>query len=745
MKQKFNVITSTCVPLPLENVDTDQIIPARFLKATTREEKFFGDNLFRDWRYNSDGTVNKDFVLNDPTYSGCILVAGKNFGSGSSREHAAWAIAGYGFRVVISSFFADIHKNNELNNFVLPVVVSEDFLQELFLTIQNDPKTEVEVDLPNQRVTNKATGRSEQFDINGYKKHCLMNGLDDIDFLVQNKDKIEAWECNATLRHSCRRTAQQINSYKRIAPLVEIMDSTLRDGEQTNGVSFLPHEKLVMARKLLHEVNVDRIEVASARVSDGEKEAVSMICRYARQIDRLDSVEVLGFVDGGLSVDWIADCGGRTINLLAKGSLKHCTQQLHKTPEEHIADIKKEVEYAHSKGLSVNLYLEDWSNGMKDSPEYVYQLMDALTSPNPSQGEGLGSSPWGRLGGVSRFMLPDTLGVMNPLQVVEYFRKMMKRYPQTHFDFHAHNDYDLAVSNSLAAVLSGAKGLHVTVNGLGERCGNAPLASVQVILKDQFHAKTNINEEQLNDISRMVESFSGIAVAPNQPIVGEHVFTQVAGVHADGDTKDQLYFNELMPERFGRKREYALGKQSGKANIAKNLEELGLELTPEQTRRVTQRITELGDKKEIVTQEDLPYIVSDVLKHDGSEDKVKLISYVVSTAYGLKPGANIKVEINGKQYDGSAVGDGQYDAFVKALRYIYKKYLNRTFPILANYQVTIPPGGRTDALVQTVISWHHDGGLLRTRALDADQTEAAIKATFKMLNIIENEQNLTTK
>ena len=194
MKQKFNIITSTCVPLPLENVDTDQIIPARFLKATTREESFFGDNLFRDWRYNADGTPNKDFVLNDPAYSGCILVAGKNFGSGSSREHAAWAIAGYGFRVVISSFFADIHKNNELNNFVLPVVVSEDFLAELFQSIQSDPKTLVEVDLPRQMVTNMATGRSEQFEINGYKKHCLMNGLDDIDFLVANKDKIEQWE-----------------------------------------------------------------------------------------------------------------------------------------------------------------------------------------------------------------------------------------------------------------------------------------------------------------------------------------------------------------------------------------------------------------------------------------------------------------------------------------------------------------------------------------------------------------------
>ncbi len=542
-------------------------------------------------------------------------------------------------------------------------------------------------------------------------------------------------------------TAQQVNSYQRMAPFVEIMDSTLRDGEQTNGVSFLPHEKLVMARKLLYDVNVDRIEVASARVSEGEREAVTRICAFAEKVGLLERVEVLGFVDGGKSVDWIKECGGRVINLLAKGSLKHCTQQLRKTPEMHISDIRREVEYAVQQGLSVNLYLEDWSNGMKDSPEYVYQLMDALTL-NEAVPEDSAQSTQAKAGApkgtvaklkIQRFMLPDTLGVMNPLQVIEYFRKMLKRYPDVHFDFHAHNDYDLAVSNSLAAVLSGARGLHVTVNGLGERCGNAPMASVQAILKDQFHAKTSIVENQLNDLSRMVESFSGITVAPNQPIVGENVFTQVAGVHADGDSKNKLYYNELVPERFGRKREYALGKNSGRANIAKNLEELGLELTPEQTRRVTERITELGDKKEIVTQEDLPYIVSDVLKHDGSEDRVKLISYVVSTAYGLKPGANIKVEINGHQYDGSAVGDGQYDAFVKALRYIYKKYLNRTFPILANYQVTIPPGGRTDALVQTVISWHYKDGLLRTRGLDADQTEAAIKATFKMLNIVENE------
>ena len=517
-------------------------------------------------------------------------------------------------------------------------------------------------------------------------------------------------------------TAEQVNRYNRIRPFVEIMDSTLRDGEQTNGVSFLPHEKLMIARMLLRDLNVDRVEVASARVSEGEKEAVSTICRYARQIDMLERVEVLGFIDGNKSTDWIYSCGCRTVNLLAKGSLKHCTQQLHKTPEAHIEDIRQAVRYARSLQMTVNLYLEDWSNGMKDSPLYVYQLMDALCDS-----------------GVRRFMLPDTLGIMNPLQCIEYFRKMIKRYPDTHFDFHAHNDYDLAVSNSLAAVLSGAKGLHVTVNGLGERCGNAPLSSVQVILKDHFQAKTNIREDRLNDISRLVEGYSGIAVAPNQPIIGDNVFTQVAGVHADGDKKDNLYCNDLVPERFGRKREYALGKNSGKANIAKNLEELGLELTPEQTRRVTQRITELGDKKELVTQEDLPFIVSDVLKHDAPEDKVKLVSYVVSTAYGLKPGANIKVEINGQQYEASATGDGQYDAFVKSLRYIYKKYLGRTFPLLQNYAVSIPPGGRTDALVQTVITWNDNGRQLRTRGLDADQTEAAIKATFKMLNIVENE------
>ena len=501
------------------------------------------------------------------------------------------------------------------------------------------------------------------------------------------------------------------------------MDCTLRDGEQTSGVSFLPHEKLMVARMLLGDVNVNRIEVASARVSEGEKEAVRMICRYAESVGKLNRVEVLGFVDGGKSIDWIDECGCKVINLLAKGSLKHCTHQLKKTPEEHIDGIYESLTLAMQKGMAVNLYLEDWSSGMKDSPDYVFKMMDALVES-----------------GIKRFLLPDTLGILNPMEVTKFFGQMVERYPDTNFEFHAHNDYDLAVANSLAAVVSGASGLHVTVNGLGERCGNAPLASVQAILKDQLDIETSIREDRLGEISRLVEGYSGIAIAPNQPIVGENVFTQVAGVHADGDNKDNLYCNNLVPERFGRKREYALGKNSGRANIAKNLELLGLELTPEQTRRVTQRITELGDRKEIVTQEDLPFIVSDVLKHSAPEDKIKLVSYMVSLAYGLRPMATVKVEIDGKQYEDNALGDGQYDAFVKAMRKIYRERLGRTFPTLENYAVSIPPGGRTDALVQTVITWRSGEKILRTRGLDADQTEAAIKATIKMLNIVEQEQ-----
>ena len=338
---------------------------------------------------------------------------------------------------------------------------------------------------------------------------------------------------------------------------------------------------------------------------------------------------------------------------------------------------------------------------------------------------------------IRRFMLPDTLGILNPLETMDFMHQMVKRYPDMHFDFHAHNDYDLAVSNVLAAVFSGATGLHTAINGLGERAGNAPLASVQAILKDHFNAQTNINEEQLNRVAHMVESYSGIAIPPNKPITGSAVFTQVAGVHADGDNKQGLYQNALLPERFGRRREYALGKSSGKANIRMNLEELGLDLSEEDMKKVTARIIELGDKKEHVTQEDLPFIIRDVLKHGEQEERVRLLSYMVSTAYGLRPMAQVRLQIDGEIYEESAQGDGQYDAFVRAVRHIYRDRLGRPFPWLSNYSVTIPPGGRTDALVQTTIEWVFEEKTYRTHALDADQTEAAIKATIQLLNIIE--------
>ncbi len=498
------------------------------------------------------------------------------------------------------------------------------------------------------------------------------------------------------------------------------MDTTLRDGEQTSGVSFMPHEKLMICRALLEDLHVDRVEVASARVSDGELDAVKRVTRWAEAKGMIDRIEVLGFVDGGKSLEWLLRAGACTLNLLCKGSRRHCEGQLGKTCLQHADDVRRNIEMAIQRGVTVNVYLEDWSGGMQTDEDYVFQLVDALIDLP-----------------VCRIMLPDTLGLLNPLNTLDYIRHMVARYPDVHFDFHAHNDYDLAVSNVLAAVFGGAKGLHTAINGLGERAGNAPLASVQAILKDHFNAFTNINEGELNKVARMVESYSGIAIPPNKPITGSAVFTQVAGVHADGDEKNRLYQNALQPERFGRRREYALGKSSGQASLRLNLEALGLDLSDDDMKKVTDRITELGDKKEHVTQEDLPFIIRDVLRHSEANDSVLLISYMVSTAYGLRPMAQVRLQVNGAIYEESAQGDGQYDAFVRAVRHIYRDRLGRPFPWLSNYCVTIPPGGRTDALVQTTIEWVFEEKTYRTHALDADQTEAAIKATIKLLNIIE--------
>lgn len=501
---------------------------------------------------------------------------------------------------------------------------------------------------------------------------------------------------------------------------IEIMDTTLRDGEQTSGVSFAVKEKLSIARLLLEELHVDRIEIASARVSEGEAEAARRICAWAAEKNLLDRIEVLGFVDKGVSLQWIADAGGRVINLLTKGSLRHCTLQLRKTPEEHLSDIRDAIARAGAMGIGVNIYLEDWSNGMLNSPEYVYALMDGLKGEN-----------------IRRFMLPDTLGILNPYNTFDFCADMIARYPGLHFDFHAHNDYDLAVANVAAAVKAGVRGIHTTVNGLGERAGNAPLSSVIAVLNDQLKVENSIVEARINHVSRMVETYTGIHLPANQPIVGENVFTQCAGIHADGDNKDNLYYNELLPERFGRVREYALGKTSGKANIRKNLESLGIDLDEESMRKVTERIIELGDRKEAVTAEDLPYIIADVLKQDTPDTSIRILNYSLSLAQGLHPTAVLKIEIHGNAYEESSTGDGQYDAFMRALRKIYKEQLKRDFPMLINYTVSIPPGGRTDAFVQTFITWEYHGERFKTRGLDADQTESAIKATIKMLNRLE--------
>jgi (R)-citramalate synthase len=507
---------------------------------------------------------------------------------------------------------------------------------------------------------------------------------------------------------------------------LEIMDTTLRDGEQTSGVSFSASEKLTIAQLLLQEVKVDRIEIASARVSEGEFQAVRKITDWARENDLIDRIEVLTFVDGDVSVNWMLKAGAKVMNLLAKGSLNHLKYQLKKTPAEHFADIAQVIELARSVGIDSNIYLEDWSNGMRNSRAYVFEFLDFL-STQP----------------VKRILLPDTLGVLTPAESYEFVKSIVDRYPGRHFEFHAHNDYDLGTANVLEAVRAGVQGLHLTVNGMGERAGNAPLASAIAVLKDFVpEVETSVVEQSLYSVSKLVETFSGVRIPANKPIVGENVFTQTAGIHADGDKKNNLYFSNLMPERFGRKRLYALGKTSGKANIEKNLQELGLKLSDEDLKKVTQRIIELGDRKEMVTREDLPYIISDVLDSSTIEEKVVILNYVLTHSKNLNPSATLQVRIEDQVYEENAQGDGQYDAFMNALKKIYARR-QICLPMLTDYTVRIPPGGKTDALCETIITWSINNKEVKTRGLDSDQTVSAIQATQKMLNLISSSAEAT--
>ncbi|GAC1440426.1 MAG: alpha-isopropylmalate synthase regulatory domain-containing protein [Sediminibacterium sp.] len=500
---------------------------------------------------------------------------------------------------------------------------------------------------------------------------------------------------------------------------IEIMDTTLRDGEQTSGVSFSASEKLTIAQLLLTEVKVDRIEIASARVSEGEFQAVKNITEWANANGLIDKIEVLTFVDGETSIDWMLQSGAKVMNLLTKGSLNHLTHQLKKTPEQHFAEVGEAIALAQKNNIACNVYLEDWSNGMRHSKEYVFQYLDFLTRQP-----------------VKRILLPDTLGVLIPSETREYISVIVQRYPGIHFDFHAHNDYDLGIANVLEAVNAGASGLHLTINGMGERAGNAPLASAIAVLNDYVRdVKTTVVEESLYSVSKLVETFSGFRIPANKPIVGENVFTQTAGIHADGDKKNKLYFNDLMPERFGRQRKYALGKMSGKANIENNLQQLGIQLAEADLKKVTQRVIELGDRKEVVTQSDLPYIISDVLDSSRIEEKVHIDNYVLTHSKDLRPSVTLRININGDIFEEHAQGDGQYDAFMNALKLIYKKK-QAELPLLTDYTVRIPPGGKSDALCETIITWDYKGKEFKTRGLDSDQTVSAIIATNRMLNLL---------
>lgn len=497
---------------------------------------------------------------------------------------------------------------------------------------------------------------------------------------------------------------------------IQLMDTTLRDGEQTRSVSFTPDEKVNIAKALLKKLGVDRIEVASATVSAGEKAAVTTINQWAAAEGYAGQVEILGFVDHKRSVDWIRETDGQTINLLTKGSELHCRKQLNKTLNEHLSDIQKTVEYAISKGLSVNMYLEDWSNGYKNSPDYVFAMMDALQDS-----------------GISHYLLPDTLGVLGPDEVYAGMKDMLDRYPNSLFDFHPHNDYGLATANVMAAVRAGISAIHCTINCLGERAGNASLAEVAVVLKDKMGMDLSINEQHIIDLSTMVENFSGKWVSANTPIVGKDVFTQTAGIHADGDHKAGLYESELNPMRFDRKRSYALGKMSGKASLLKNLEALDLSLSEEVQKKVLKRIVELGDSKQTITPDDLPFIIADVMESKDYQH-IQLLDCSIASSLNQESTVSIQVEMEGETHKASGTGNGGFDAFINAINKVLKKK-DYTLPKLQDYEIRIPKGGETNALTECIITWQTNGKNLRTRGVHANQVYASVHAALRVINL----------
>lgn len=497
---------------------------------------------------------------------------------------------------------------------------------------------------------------------------------------------------------------------------ISLMDTTLRDGEQTQGVSFSANEKVNIARALLQSLKVDRIEVASACVSDGEQQAVAKICDWASEEGLVDRIEILGFVDYKRSVDWIKKAGGSVINLLAKGSEKHCREQLGRDLTSHIDDISRTVEYALERQLRVNMYLEDWSSGFSESRDYVYGLVSGTQDL-----------------GISHYLLPDTLGLFSPQEVFDSLKKMKEQFPNEEFDFHPHNDYGLATANVIAAIEAGIDNIHCTVNCLGERAGNASLAEVAVVIRDKLGIDLSIDETQITLVSRMVENFSGKWIAANTPVVGADVFTQTAGIHADGDMKGNLYVSRLTPERFDRKRSYALGKMSGKASLVNNLEELGISLSEEDQAKVLQRVVALGDSKHLITAEDLPFIIADVMESKEYQ-YVDLIKCDINTGLNRGSSVSLTLTVDGEDFEGDGTGNGGFDAFMDAVTKILSR-IGFVMPLLKDYEVHIPRGGKTDALTECIITWESQEQEFKTRGVDSNQVMAAVKATTRMINM----------
>ena len=500
---------------------------------------------------------------------------------------------------------------------------------------------------------------------------------------------------------------------------VELLDTTLREGEQTPGVAFMPEEKLEIARLLLTHLRVDRLEIGSARISDGEQQGVRQIVDWAEKRGFLSALEMLGFVDGGKSVQWLKNLGVPTVNLLCKASERHCRVQLRRSPSRHLDDIVREIEIADQAGLKVNVYLEDWSHGVKENFGFIHAIVQRLKELP-----------------VERIMLADTLGILTPDQVTCYLNWMYAAFGRLKFDFHAHNDYNLATANALAAVNCGISGLHGTINGLGERAGNPPIAQLAVAVNDFTDRRIRITEKELQHASNLVQNLSGKRCAWNMPVVGRDVYTQTCGIHADGDEKGDLYANALRPERFGRERDYALGKLSGRASLQQNLELLPElpQLSPELRELVLKEVVRLGDKKKSVTRADLSFIISGLLQTP-LKNRFQVVDFELSNRLNRPPKVKVVLKINDRMIESCASGDGGYDAFVKAVRKALRP-LGLKLPRLLDYEVRIPPGGRTDALVETTITWQfEDGRSLITNGVDCDQMVAAIRATEKMLNL----------